>query len=354
MTWLILGVMSAQHCRGRVWLDVPYDDKDMAKALGARWDGDERRWYAGPRAHPDLVARWPGSPELPITLPGEDRSFGTGLFIDLIPQTSWFSNIRSSIDGADWERLRRMLRRRAEERCELCGRGEYRAGRRWLEAHERFAYDPGTGVQALRRLVLLCSDCHEVTHFGLAHLNGRGETAFAHLRAVTRMTVDDALAHVEEAFALWKARSRQLWSLDLSPLTKAGITVARPPEPANRARAAEKQTRQRRTPVLWPEGRGPADSGAGGGRDEGGGPGDCAAADCGCSGDPEPGVTVRAVTWDEAATSNSPIAAILRGDSPDTATGDRPTAAAPAPAGSPDSRPGRDDQQSWWRRWRRG
>lgn len=31
---------------GRAWLDVPYSDKDHAKALGARWDGAARRWYA--------------------------------------------------------------------------------------------------------------------------------------------------------------------------------------------------------------------------------------------------------------------------------------------------------------------
>src|SRR5699024_7233276 len=29
-----------------VWLDVPFAEKDEAKALGARWDRRERRWYA--------------------------------------------------------------------------------------------------------------------------------------------------------------------------------------------------------------------------------------------------------------------------------------------------------------------
>lgn len=30
----------------RVWLDVPFGEKDEAKALGARWDAGARRWYA--------------------------------------------------------------------------------------------------------------------------------------------------------------------------------------------------------------------------------------------------------------------------------------------------------------------
>ncbi len=29
----------------RVFLEVPFSQKDKAKALGARWDGDERKWY---------------------------------------------------------------------------------------------------------------------------------------------------------------------------------------------------------------------------------------------------------------------------------------------------------------------
>lgn len=244
--------MAAQHRGDRVWLDVAYSDKEQAKALGGRWDPVERRWYAGPRAHPDLLARWAARPELPITLPGEDRSFGTGLYIDLIPSTAWFTNIRSAISGADWERLRRLLYRRADQRCELCGRGANPQQRRYLEAHERFAYHEDSGTQVLKRLLLVCSDCHEVTHYGLAELRGRGPAAFAHLRAITRMTETDATAHVEVAFARWQQRSTRTWALDLSPLTQAGITVTPPPAPATRARVAEQQLRHRTTTGTTP------------------------------------------------------------------------------------------------------
>src|SRR5512142_862323 len=40
----------------RLWLDVPFSDKDAAKSLGARWDQAARRWYAPRPAWP----RWPG------------------------------------------------------------------------------------------------------------------------------------------------------------------------------------------------------------------------------------------------------------------------------------------------------
>lgn len=38
--------MSAtQAVNGKVYLTVPFSEKDKAKSLGARWDGDARRWY---------------------------------------------------------------------------------------------------------------------------------------------------------------------------------------------------------------------------------------------------------------------------------------------------------------------
>ena len=39
------------------WLDVPFGEKDEAKAAGARWDPRARRWYAPQPGMPEL-ARW--------------------------------------------------------------------------------------------------------------------------------------------------------------------------------------------------------------------------------------------------------------------------------------------------------
>ena len=69
---------------GRTWLDVPYAEKDDAKALGARWDPSAKRWHAPPGTAARL-ARWTALPEIPELLPGEDRQFGSGLFVDLVP-----------------------------------------------------------------------------------------------------------------------------------------------------------------------------------------------------------------------------------------------------------------------------
>ena len=231
------------HAReGRAYLDVSYNDKDAARAFGARWDQTARRWY-DPQAGTPGLQRWAARPDVPDLLPGEDRTFGQGLFVDMVPSSCWFTNVRTCVSQQDWERLRRMITRRADNRCEICGAGEDRAVRRWLEAHERWVYDDVTGVQALRRIICLCSDCHLSTHLGYANVTGRAGEALAHLHAVTGMTDTQIVQHLRAANELWTTRSQRIWNLDLSMLTTAGVTLARPEDPATRVDLAEQRLR---------------------------------------------------------------------------------------------------------------
>jgi len=233
---------------GRVYLDVPYAEKDQAKACGARWDPTGRRW-CDPQPPTTGLDRWTGLPDVPDLLPGEDRRFGSGLFVDMIPRSCWFTNVRTCVTPKDWERLARMVYGRAGHRCEACGAGLDRAAGRRMEAHERWAYDEHTGVQALRRLISLCNHCHLSTHLGFANVTGRADQALNHLRAVTGMSDHEVFHHVHTAGEMWTRRSARTWTLDLSILTDAGVTPARP-EPADaRPAAAERALRQAPTPA---------------------------------------------------------------------------------------------------------
>jgi hypothetical protein len=145
-----------------------------------------------------------------------------------VPASCWFTNARTCISPQDWERVRRLVTTRADRRCEVCRQGEDRTQARWLEAHERWEYDPRAQRQILRRLVCFCSLCHSVTHFGLTQLRGEADEALAHLCTVTGMSRRAAEDHVSAAFAQWEQRSRINWDLDLCMLTTAGITLARP------------------------------------------------------------------------------------------------------------------------------
>lgn len=229
----------------RIWLDVPFSEKDEAKRAGARWDRAARRWYA---PHPDMpgLSRWAAAPDVPELLPGEDRTLGDGLFVDLVPSTCWFTNVRSCVTERDWERLRRMVVGRAGQRCEVCQAAADRRQGRWLEVHERWTYDDRTRVQRLGRLICLCTPCHTVTHFGLAQLRGREAEAKRHLMAVTGMGPAQAQEHIDQAFEVWYARSQYVWELDLGILTGAGVTVVPPPDAVRRAEEARAELAARR------------------------------------------------------------------------------------------------------------
>lgn len=235
----------------RLWLEVPYEEKDAAKSAGAWWDSEQRAWYA-PRPGMTSLQRWAGRPPLPERLPGEDRSFGgTDLFVDLVPDSCWFTNVRSCVDKRDWDRLRKMIYRRANQVCEICGTGRDFDAEVWLEAHERWHYDSATKTQRLVRLICLCTPCHEATHFGLAEINGHRDHALNQLIAVNGWSRRHAEQHVSEAFNEWRRRSAIDWHLDLSILADADIDITPPPEASHR-RAVSDQSLNRTTAAAGP------------------------------------------------------------------------------------------------------
>ncbi len=42
----------------RVYLSVPFAEKDQAKALGARWDSGARKWYVNSSMNLEQFSRW--------------------------------------------------------------------------------------------------------------------------------------------------------------------------------------------------------------------------------------------------------------------------------------------------------
>jgi 5-methylcytosine-specific restriction endonuclease McrA len=93
----------------------------------------------------------------------------TRLTVELVPSTRWYTNVRSNVPKAVWDRLRRQVAAEAGQRCKICGG----RGRRWpVECHEVWHYDDATKVQRLERLVALCPACHEVKPAGLTSRRG--------------------------------------------------------------------------------------------------------------------------------------------------------------------------------------
>lgn len=138
------------------------------------------------------------------------------LTVELVPSTSWFTNVRSEVSDAEWNVIRRSVYRRARHRCEVCGG----RGPKWpVECHEVWSYEHP--VQRLDRLVALCPACHEVKHIGLAQMRGRLTEALEHMMRVNDWTKEAAVEHWVEAVDLWEERSALDWTLDLDVIRSA-------------------------------------------------------------------------------------------------------------------------------------
>ena len=138
------------------------------------------------------------------------------LNFELVPDSCWYSNLRSILSPAQWDVVRKEAYARADGRCMICG-----AQTRRLEAHERWEYDEEQEVQRLADVVAVCKACHEVIHIGRTSLMGNEERACAHFMKVNGCTYAEyrkALGEANEAH-----RRRNLipeWKLDLSYLKK--------------------------------------------------------------------------------------------------------------------------------------
>ncbi len=142
------------------------------------------------------------------------------LTIELVPQTAWFSNVRSMVSKEDWDILRRETYKKAHYKCEICGGV---GDRHPVECHEIWQYDDSNHIQKLAGLIALCPSCHEVKHIGLASVHGRQYIAKEHLAKVNGWSEEQVDQYVDEQFEKWQQRSRYQWEIDLKWLEEKKI-----------------------------------------------------------------------------------------------------------------------------------
>jgi len=214
-------------------LAVPFCEKDDAKKLGAKWNPSKKYWYCYENTTNKsiLLEKWSVNTNM-LVLEGEDRAFGgNDLFIDLVPSSCWFSNVRSCIHPKDWDRVRKYIYERVNYCCECCGintMNDTTNGQ--LEAHERWNYDDKTKIQRLMRIVALCHQCHQSTHMGLAGILGKHDEAMEHIKRVRNFTDKELFEHNKDAKELWNKRNKSKWELDISLITNAGISIIQIPK----------------------------------------------------------------------------------------------------------------------------
>lgn len=141
------------------------------------------------------------------------------LTIELVPKTSWFSNVRDALSTTDWNTVKRFTAQHADRRCEICGG----VGPKWpVECHEVWHYDDTNHVQTLKRTIALCPTCHAVKHFGfnMTKFPNRVPKLIQHIATVNGISMQEAEDYIVHSFDVWTQRSQHNWEVDLSWISK--------------------------------------------------------------------------------------------------------------------------------------
>ncbi len=148
-----------------------------------------------------------------------EHSKTTKLTVELIPSTCHFSNVRTTVTSAEWDKIRFLSYEKANNKCEICGdTGKNQGYNHNVECHEIWYYDDVNHIQTLTGLISLCPTCHQVKHIGRAIAIGKQVQCFKQLAKVNKWTREEILDHIARSFELHKKRSKYQWQLDLSLL----------------------------------------------------------------------------------------------------------------------------------------
>ena len=139
------------------------------------------------------------------------------LTIELVPSTSWGSNLRSMLKRSQWDKLRKAQYAKANHVCEICGG---KGKRHPVECHERWSYNEIDFIQKLDGLIALCPACHRCKHPGNTHRIGLGHLIEPHLMKVNGWTKEQAQQAQGFAFMEWEVRSNSEWTVNIDWLAK--------------------------------------------------------------------------------------------------------------------------------------
>ena len=144
----------------------------------------------------------------------KEKSKELKLKIELVPETSWYKNLRKYMKEKDWDQLRQRVYANYGHRCGICGD----EGR--LNCHEIWEYGDKKHIQKLVGFIALCDMCHHVKHIGLAGiLARRGELDYEKvIEHFMKVNNCDRIAfenHFDDAREQWIERSGHNWRVDL-------------------------------------------------------------------------------------------------------------------------------------------
>ncbi len=138
------------------------------------------------------------------------------LNFELVPDSCWYSNLRSILSKEQWDFIKKDAKNKANGKCTLCGRKT-----NMLDAHEVWSYDEDNAIQKLEDVIAVCKDCHSVIHIGFTQLKGNIERAEDHYMKVNKCTYTQMKKALGAANEEHQRRNKIAeWQLDLTWLKK--------------------------------------------------------------------------------------------------------------------------------------
>lgn len=93
--WILPKAPAKRSSTDRVYLSVPYAEKDQAKKLGAMWDAEKRRWFVWGGASMEDFARWMGGGEATGDAEGRPKASPTPMVTE--------DGMYRTADGVIWK-----------------------------------------------------------------------------------------------------------------------------------------------------------------------------------------------------------------------------------------------------------
>lgn len=147
------------------------------------------------------------------------------LNIEIVPETSWYNNLRKVLPKNEWDKIRKDAYAKANHMCEICG------AKSKLNCHEIWEYDDKNNIQHLKGFQALCDNCHNIKHIGFVNVQIRKgiwpekvlDDLAKHFMKVNNCNMTVFKQHVEEAFNIWQERSKKNWKIDLGNYSNSSV-----------------------------------------------------------------------------------------------------------------------------------
>jgi hypothetical protein len=222
-----------------IYLNVPFEQKDIAKSMGARWDPEKKLWFSPNESFKTLIETFGGSlssqtavkktkininkkQDSPlINIKNLDLSLGQTLLVELIPKNNnlEFHSLHRNLSQNNYYQLKTTICKALGYRCQICSLdcSQLDNEDKRMYLCERWNFNSKNNFCILEKIIGVCNKCMITIRLKDKH------AALKHLMEINKLSEEDAKQHISNSFVLWKKRNEIVWTLDLSLLEIMGI-----------------------------------------------------------------------------------------------------------------------------------